>query len=577
MKEKKPMKQLSLGLVLFAAIVNSALGQTELIPQPTNLRGLVFITSADELKSDGYPATNGVVAPFFPLLRKPQFKKLIQPYWGKPMQDDLMRKLQRDIVKYYRKNGRPIVDVVYLEQDISNGVIQVVVLEGKVGQKRFTYSKYQTFGVQQWAPKSSGWASTNVLDKAITEKTGDTIIEKDIRKDLDWLARNPQREVGILFQRSTNGVVGQSDLVFEVREQREFSVSLGYEDTGTRVTDLNRVTAGVRWAKAFGLNDNIFNYQFIGDPSFDKLRAHVGDYWLPLPWRHALHFFGYYLDASGDLGNGVKLSGPSYQTSIRYEIPLPYLGNVRQDVSFGLDFKSSKNTLAFNGVTASDTPTEAFQLAVGYGGAAKDSWGDTGFAIQGYYSPGGITSDNTDQYFNGARLYAKANYYYGRIQLNRRTDLFSVWSARRPEDYVNWVITATGQWADENLIASEQLGIGGYSTVRGYDERQVNSDRGYIISNELRSPAFHPLYNWFHWGWGSDQCVVLAFYDYGVGQNVHLLPGEASQQTLSSVGGGIRYQLRKNLDARFDYGWQLNRISSSPISSRGHVSVVLHY
>lgn len=39
-----------------------------------------------------------------------------------------------------------------------------------------------------------------------------------------------------------------------------------------------------------------------------------------------------------------------------------------------------------------------------------------------------------------------------------------------------------GQLASTNLLPSEQMGLGGYNSVRGYLERQVNVDNGLIVN-----------------------------------------------------------------------------------------------
>ena len=44
-----------------------------------------------------------------------------------PGQEEMVRQ----IVIYYRENERPVVDVVVPEQDITSGVIQIVVIEAR--------------------------------------------------------------------------------------------------------------------------------------------------------------------------------------------------------------------------------------------------------------------------------------------------------------------------------------------------------------------------------------------------------------------------------------------------------------
>jgi len=257
--------------------------------------------------------------------------------------------------------------------------------------------------------------------------------------------------------------------VLHVDEQRPFKVFAGYEDSGSRLADEDRVLAGFNWGKAFGLTDNQFGYQFIGNPGLDKLRAHSASYAFPLPWRNMIRVFGSYVDVKGDVGNGVTLEGNSYQASMRYEMPLPFLGRYQHQWSLGLDYKYSENNIIFGVPSAFNTPTEIFQLAAGYSGVLPDPWGQTGVGAQMYYSPGGLTDKNSDAAFGSYRE-AKAHYFYTRLSAERATKLpvTADWRSKSVSDCFSWDIRALGQVTTENLLPSEQLGLGGYATARGY-------------------------------------------------------------------------------------------------------------
>jgi hemolysin activation/secretion protein len=131
--------------------------------------------------------------------------------------------------------------------------------------------------------------------------------------------------------------------------------------------------------------------------------------------------------------------------------------------------------------------------------------------------------------------------------------------------------------SDANLTPSEQLGLGGYDTVRGYDEREVNSDEGYLFNIELRTPSMSigKRFGWTRW---KDQLQFLAFWDYGVGYDHTLLPGEPSDTPLSAVGAGLRFTIDSNVSVRADYGFQLHKTGlDREHGSRGDIGVVISY
>ena len=51
------------------------------------------------------------------------------PYLGQPVTRGKLNELVKSIIVYYREHDRPVVDVAVPAQDITNGVLQIVVLE----------------------------------------------------------------------------------------------------------------------------------------------------------------------------------------------------------------------------------------------------------------------------------------------------------------------------------------------------------------------------------------------------------------------------------------------------------------
>ena len=135
----------------------------------------------------------------------------------------------------------------------------------------------------------------------------------------------------------------------------------------------------------------------------------------------------------------------------------------------------------------------------------------------------------------------------------------------------------TLQWAEGRLLPTEQLGAGGVATVRGYDEGMAYGDQGLLINTELRLPVWSPSER-------AGSLQLLAFLDYATISQKHPEDGEDPHANLASIGGGLRYQWKRNLSVRFDYGWQLLRDPSlygkssvDGSQSRGHFSVNLTF
>ena len=129
-----------------------------------------------------------------------------------------------------------------------------------------------------------------------------------------------------------------------------------------------------------------------------------------------------------------------------------------------------------------------------------------------------------------------------------------------------------------NLLSSEQLGLGGAESLRGYEDHEANGDDGFILVNELHARA-GSVASHLGFATANDQLDPLLFWDYGMARSKKLLPGEAPHIEMSSVGVGLRYNISACFNLRADYGWQLkdSGVSDGRRTSRGHISATLAY
>jgi hemolysin activation/secretion protein len=127
---------------------------------------------------------------------------------------------------------------------------------------------------------------------------------------------------------------------------------------------------------------------------------------------------------------------------------------------------------------------------------------------------------------------------------------------------LEFVARITGQLADGNLLPTEQLGMGGYNSVRGYDLYSVLGDSGYFVNLELRTQPVclglgYRLGIGDVFGISEDELTAHIFYDFGDAYLHTPLPIEDPSVDLQSIGLGVRYSLQRRLSLRVDYGWQL--------------------
>jgi hemolysin activation/secretion protein len=574
------MKRFIIFALLMASLVINVYGQNSSASPPagTNgapdmellpvLKGVVILDSVDAVNPNGV-AEPGIHFKGPKFLTSNDVAVVMTPFIGQRLTTNSLHTLEKQLILLCRKHDHPVVDVIAPEQDFTSGVLQIAILEGKVGNVTV-------------ARKGGKWYSDAYIRRNIRVKQGDPIIESQLLEDINWLNQNSYfRDVNVAFSQGALG--GETDIHLEETDRFPVRVSAGYDDEGPKIIGEDRVFAGLLWGNAFGL-DQRFNYQYTTDTSFEFLKAHTAGYDIPLPWRNTLTFFGSYADVRAKyLPPPLIEEGSSYQASMRYAIPLPKLGHYTHEVSLGYDFKHSDNNLEFGGSTATlaATPTDVDQFFGGYRALLPDSWGESDLAIQSYYSPGNLTSENTRARFSVANpgpatpwTGTASEYYYLHFNADRSiTNL--------PAGF-KLLFRVQAQLTDCKLLPSEQMGFGGMDTVRGYDERFVNGDRGVVVNSELHTPQLSLGGDLF----GSstpDTLEGLIFADYG---SAYVIDPDAGPDhfTLASVGVGARYRISRHLDLQVDYGFQLVRneflINQVPVdssSSRGHIALVVSY
>ncbi|MDD5305437.1 MAG: ShlB/FhaC/HecB family hemolysin secretion/activation protein [Elusimicrobia bacterium] len=516
------------------------------------LIGLVLVNDVDSVVRQGLTSVRGVHVNGMPLLDTPDFKARMAKYLGRPLTKGGRVRILDEIALYCRKRGQPFVDVSILPQDVTDGVLQILVLQAKVGTVRVMGNR---------------WFRSDKMAEQMRAKAGDQLDVNSITEDLDWLNRNPFRQVDLVYVKGAE--FGQANLLLRQVDQFPLRVYGGYDDSGTLQTQHERYSLGGDWGNVFG-GDGVASYQFLTSPDFRSFRAHSGSFTQPLPWRHVLTVFGSYADIKANLPRPFDLGGYNWQASVRYEVPLRGVRAYRHSLTAGFDYKQTNNNLTFGGVSVFGVATDVAQWSLGYGSRLKDSLGETTLRATGFISPGGFTPHNRNDDFRVSRADSRSRYAYVKVERNRTTQL--------PAGFM-LVNLLTLQQSDANLLPSEQLGFGGYDTVRGYDTRVFNSDSGFLVTAELRSPALRGLSALPALESFPDKWQILAFVDYGAGSSHLRLPGERADTKLLGAGPGFRYTVSKYVSFRADYGWQLlNQAETArPYASRSHLGLVVRY
>lgn len=483
-------------------------------------------------------------------------------FMGQRLSKHLLEQLKDEIVLYYRDHNRPVVSVYVPEQEVKNGVIQIVVIEGCVGQI---------------CPSGNCYFGDWIFESKLGVSPGSPIRADSLLTGVSYLNRNPFRSVDVVLTPGVDPYSTNIELV--VSDRLPIQVYVGADNTGTNPSGTGRLFAGATWGNAFFL-DHIATYQYTASPDFSEFQSHSGSYIIPLPCYQQLHLFGGYSTVKPNIDD-FDADGSTSQASIRWTWPwlCNYNGRLNE-WTLGFDFKNFNNNLVFVGdqeLAVIAQTVNISQFVLGYAFAYDCSWQRFHFNLDLFYSPCKLLPNQSDERYNELSPHAKVRYFYGRLTVG---DLFTLPGC--------WSISTLGrlQGTTQTLLPSEQFGLGGYDTVRGYKERELLVDDALVLNLELRTPPFGPI-SYFTDCCVEDEMIFLAFYDYGLGalNNRHLPGGNpfigptiGKTEYLMSVGVGWRYTICQYLSARVDWGVRLHKsVFTSKERSRFHAGVILSF
>ena len=512
------------------------------------LTGLVLVHDVDRLQEK-----SGLTGARFLAFEPPAsdtLKTSLHAHLGRPLTLAELDAVCRTIVAHYRAQGLPVVDAIVPQgQDVSNGVVQILVVEGKLGSVRVE-------GAEQFSP--------DLLRSYLRVRPGDAIARDPLLADLDWINANPFRRTNVVVE--PGDAFGTTNLILRTEDRLPWRFYTGIENTGVKSTGDTRMIAGFNHGNAFGL-DHQWSGQFTGDSHLDRLRAWSSAYLIPLPTRHWLSFYGSYVESAPDNPAPFDQEGTNWELGALYRIPVRCSESLRHEWTFGYEFKRIDNNLQFGGINVFANAVDVSQFLAGYEGSLTGEESHTSWGATFYASPGGLGGHSRDADYSIARPGAEATYAYLHGRFSHRQEL--PWR-------LTWQMNLTGQLATGNLIGSEQQGLGGFRSVRGYREYEHTGDHALILRNELRGPAMPLLGRWSNSL--PDQLQPLVFFDCGTAWKDEPVAGEEDHVTLASAGVGIRYSLDPWVSAYLDWGLQLRDSGKNdPRSSAFHFGVTASF
>ncbi len=536
---------------------------TATTPAKRLLRRILIVESAETLQGFAAPEGAGFVALSPPLsfLDQKDINRRLTGGENQPIDERLLAAMAQVIENFARQNEYPSASAVIPSQSIADGTVRVVLLLGKKGSLATSEWKIRNIRME-----GNRWFSESLLREKLRIEKGEVLRFSDLDRALSWTNNNPYRRVQVRLDPVPT--TGEADIIVAVQEANPLRFQFSYDNSGNKILGENRFIGAVSYANLWG-QDHQVSYQLITSDKPNYFLGHGFDYRIPLRWRHYLQLSASYVRVQPEFLEGLFLqNGESLTTDLRYTVPVRG-GDSPLEWQATLSFKESNNNLAYGGQQQYASKTDIFQFTTGFSTVRRDRLGAWALAASVTASPGGINSRNTDEAFHNARFGARAAYVYGTLSFQRLLKLAQGW------DYIaRGVFHLSGR----NLLAGEELTIGGTATVRGYNENVFSGDRGFVLNNELMTPAWKKRLRWVPANRGPLETRFLGFFDAADVTEKRKFPTDVPHGPLASAGIGVRMNLTPHFTLIGDYGWQLTYLPYTPdATSRGHIKVTLAF
>lgn len=457
------------------------------------------------------------------LLPTIEIERAVTPFLGENKTFKDIEGAKAQLEGAYHSHGYRTALVNIPLQQISEGVVRLVVTEAAVGKLHITGSRYHSLQIirQKMAQLNPG----TVPDFA------------EVQKELGEVNRSADLRVTPILRASETP--GHVDVELNVKDELPLHWILETNNRYSSNTTHPRVISEVRYDNLFQRNQS-FSLQFqLAPVRISDAKIWSFSYVIPtssLVWAlYAVHS-----DSNVAAVGNLNVIGKGNIYGLRMIDPLPTESrDFSHTFTAGIDFKDFGQTVVLQGAADTvDSPVKYAPFVLDYSaswfGAIPDekkrnaatpgSRSSTTLDLSVSFLVQGLGSDW--HRFNAKRAGAGGSYLFFHPSVSREQVIPGQWTVAARID---------GQLASGPLINNEQFSAGGADSVRGYTESERLGDDGVHASLEIRTPRLltHAY---------DELSYVFVFADAAKLWIQQPLPSQEARFTLASAGLGMRFK-----------------------------------
>lgn len=391
-------------------------------------------------------------------------ESFVKKYIGTELTFDEINQAVVSISILYEQKGY-LAQATLPEQNITNGIIQVNILEAH-------------FGGTTYLPMGNGEKpyvrESRVMDIVYpSSKVNSPLDLKRLERGI--LLANDLPGIGVGANLKPGQEVGHTDVEVQIENRARFSTSILADNYGSRSTGYERVLVSA----------NLFNPLRLGDDLNATILKTVGTEYMRLDYSMPVGNNGFrigsnatYLEYKVITIEYKSLEPVGHSAGFGLEASYPIYRSRDKNLNLDFDYDTKVFQNNTNTEVTSDYYTRIFSTSLS--GDFVDQWlldGATNNAK--FIFDHGKNDLKTSQNFATDISNIHTHGIFNRAQFSFRRDQFL------KNDYT-LVIKGSGQWTDHNLDSSQKFYLGGPTGVRAYPASEGSGSEGYLLNLELK-------------------------------------------------------------------------------------------
>jgi hemolysin activation/secretion protein len=443
------------------------------------------------------------------ILSKAEITAIRNKYIGKDITVKELYEMVNAMNRAYKRKGYIVCRAILPPQDISKGIVRIVLVEGKTGDIFIDGNKT---------------TNENYIKNQILLESGEVSNFNELNRSL--IRFNGVNDIQMRIEMKAGKIFSTTDYLLNIYEPPKHQFSIFADNAGSETTGEYRGGISYGNASLFGSRDAL---QITGVGT-QGTRAGAFSYSFPIGrkgTRMGLQFSMNHIEIIDGELKDVDVKGKSYSYGINFTHP--FLVTENRKIEGAIEFSKQKSITDFMGFRWVDDDITHVSASLTFRSYGKNSI---------WYNRHSLTYGNWKSLSGTGKNYFKYELLsiYQRVYQKGRT----------------LTLKFNGQYASRDYLPSaDQFFVGGTYSVRGYKENFMGADEGVMVSAEYSIPVHK-----------RGEIFVFADGGYLHGENAW------EDHQIYGVGAGFKVNLFKDTTVSVTVGFPLKKeISNAKVDS----------